>query len=81
MKIWGLALALIVAFDPVNAEVLTGRVVGVSDGDTITVLDAAKTQHRIRVAGIDALEKKQSFGQVAKENLSRLVFNKEVDIE
>ena len=81
MKILGLALALIVAFDPVNAEVLTGRVVGVSDGDTITVLDAAKTQHRIRVAGIDALEKKQSFGQVAKENLSRLVFNKEVDIE
>lgn len=81
MKILGLALALIVAFDPVNAEVLTGRVVGVSDGDTITLLDAAKTQHRIRVAGIDALEKKQSFGQVAKENLSRLVFNKEVDIE
>jgi len=81
MKIFGLVLALIVAFGPVSAEVLTGRVVGVTDGDTITVLDATKTQHKIRVAGIDAPEKKQPFGQVSKENLSRLVFNKDVDIE
>ena len=81
MKIFGLALALIVVFGPAGAEVLAGRVVGVSDGDTITVLDAAKTQHKIRVAGIDAPEKKQAFGQASKENLSRLVFDKEVDIE
>jgi len=81
MKILGLSLALILAFCPVGAEVLTGHVVGVTDGDTITVLDAAKVQHKIRVAGIDAPEKKQAFGQVSKENLSRLVFDKEVDIE
>ena len=81
MKIFGLALALIVTFGPAGAEVLTGHVVGVTDGDTITVLDAAKVQHKIRVAGIDAPEKKQAFGQVSKENLSRLVFDKEVDIE
>lgn len=81
MKIFGLALALIVAFGTASADVLTGRVVGVSDGDTITVLDAFKTQHKIRVAGIDAPEKKQAFGQVSKENLSRLVFDKEVDVE
>ena len=80
MKIFGLALALIVAFGPAGAEVLTGHVVGVADGDTITVLDASKVQHKIRVAGIDAPEKKQPFGQVSKENLSRLVFDKEVDI-
>ncbi len=81
MKIFGLVLALIVAFGPAGAAVLTGHVVGVADGDTITVLDASKVQHKIRVAGIDAPEKKQPFGQVSKENLSRLVFNKEVDIE
>ena len=80
MKIFGLALALIVAFCPAGAEVLTGHVVGVADGDTITVLDASEVQHKIRVAGIDAPEKKQAFGQVSKENLSRLVFDKEVDI-
>ena len=81
MKIFGIALALIVAFGPAGAEVLTGHVVGVSDGDTITVLDVAKVRHKIRVSGIDAPENKQAFGQVSKENLSRLVFDKEVDIE
>jgi endonuclease YncB( thermonuclease family) len=81
MKIFVLALALLVGIGPVEANVLTGRVVGVSDGDTITVLDAAKVQYKIRVSGIDAPEKKQAFGQVSKENLSRLVFNKEVDVE
>lgn len=35
-----------------NAENITGRVVGVADGDTITVLDADKVQHKIRLAGI-----------------------------
>lgn len=59
---------------------LIGRVVGVSDGDTITVLDENKQQHRIRVAGIDAPEKKQAFGQRSKEHLSSLVFGREVDI-
>ena len=81
MKILGLALTLILANGPVGAEVLVGHVVGVTDGDTITVLDASKVQHKIRVAGIDAPEKMQAFGQVSKENLSRLVFDKEVDIE
>ena len=38
----------------VNAETVTGRVVGVADGDTITVLDSDKVQHKIRLAGIDA---------------------------
>ena len=38
-----------------NAEtIITGLVVGVADGDTITVLDADKVQHKIRLAGIDA---------------------------
>ena len=37
-----------------GAAEITGRVVGVHDGDTITVLDASKTQYKIRLAGIDA---------------------------
>ena len=60
---------------------LTGRVVGIADGDTITVLDASKTQHRIRVAGIDAPERGQPFGQSAKESLSALVYNQPVRVE
>lgn len=62
------------------AELLSGKVVGVSDGDTITVLDSAKTQHKIRLTGIDAPEKAQAFGQVSKKSLSNLVFNKDVEI-
>lgn len=63
------------------AETYTGRVVGVADGDTVTVLDSANTQHKVRLAGIDAPEKKQAFGQVSKQHLSNQVFDKTVTIE
>ena len=60
-----------------SAETLTGRVVGIADGDTITVLDTSNQQHRIRLNGIDAPEKKQAFGSRAKQNLSSLAFGKD----
>ena len=63
------------------ADTLHGRVVGVSDGDTVTVLDASNTQFKIRLMGIDAPEKKQAFGSKSKESLSALVFNKQVTVE
>lgn len=63
------------------AEALSGRVVGVADGDTITVLDSMNTQHKIRLGGIDAPEKKQAFGNVSKKSLSDMVFNKQVEVE
>ena len=64
-----------------HSETLQGHVVGVTDGDTITLLDATKTQHKIRVAGINAPEKKQPFGQRSKESLSDLAFDKDLTIE
>lgn len=76
----GLMLALVFAV-PSQAEVLIGKVVGVADGDTVTVLDAAKRQHKIRLMGIDAPEKKMPFGDKSKQSLSRLVFGKEVTVE
>ena len=59
----------------------TGNVVGVADGDTITVLNADKVQHKIRLTGIDAPEKKQPFGNRSKQSLSDMVFNKTVTVE
>lgn len=61
-------------------QVLQALVVGVSDGDSITVLDAAKQQHKIRLQGIDAPEKAQAFGQKSKESLSALVYKKNVQV-
>ena len=64
-----------------QAATIEGRVVGVADGDTITVLDGSRTQHKIRLSGIDAPEKKQPFGQRSKESLSDLVYSKTVTVE
>jgi endonuclease YncB( thermonuclease family) len=64
-----------------HAATIEGRVVGVTDGDSVTVLGADKVQHKIRLAGIDAPEKKQDFGQRSKQSLSDLVFSKTVTVE
>ena len=65
----------------VNAEVLNGTVVGVSDGDTMTVLDKSNNEHKVRLMGIDAPEKSQSFGKEAKQTLSNYIYKKEVSVE
>ncbi|MFN2576693.1 MAG: thermonuclease family protein [Pyrinomonadaceae bacterium] len=57
-----------------------GRVVRIADGDTITVLDATKTEYRIRLQGIDAPEWHQAFGNRSKKNLSDMIFNKDVTV-
>lgn len=64
-----------------QAATIEGRVVGVADGDTVTVLDSTNTQHKIRLAGIDAPEKKQAFGARSKQSLSDLVFDRQVSVE
>lgn len=60
---------------------LEGKVVGVHDGDTITVLDASKTQHKIRLAQIDAPELDQEWGQNSKKALSDIVYGRFVHVE
>lgn len=64
-----------------QAEIISGKVVGVSDGDTITLLDSSNTQFKIRLSGIDAPEKKMAYGNRSKDHLSNLVFGKTVDAE
>jgi micrococcal nuclease len=63
-----------------HAEEFTGKVVGVSDGDTIKVLRAGK-QVRVRLSGIDCPEKRQAFGKRAKRFTSDLVFAKTVTVK
>jgi len=63
------------------ADTLTGRVVRVTDGDTIVVLDTNNAQHKIRLQGIDAPERKQAYGTKSKEHLSDSVAGKFVVVE
>ena len=72
---------LLAFFSLVQAETLTGRVVRVTDGDTIVVLDASKEQHKIRLTGIDAPERGQALGTKSKEHLSDLVAGKTVEVD
>lgn len=65
----------------VEAAILKGRVVGVADGDSVTVLDANKARHRVRLSAIDAPEKGQAFGNRSKQHLSDLVFQQDVSVQ
>jgi len=65
----------------VSSENLHGKVVKVTDGDTLTLIDIHGFSHRVRLAGIDAPEKSQYYGQESTKNLEWLVSNKDVTIE
>ena len=64
-----------------QAETLLGKVIHVQDGDSITVLDETRTQHKIRLSGIDAPERRQAFGNVSKESLAEQVAGQSVAVE
>lgn len=69
-------LSLALLYSVAHADTLTGRIVGISDGDTLTMLDAGNNAVKIRLAEIDAPEKKQPFGARSKESLSDLCYEK-----
>lgn len=74
-----LLISVLIPVDDVPKE-LTGKVVSIADGDTITILTAEKKQVKIRFNGIDAPERGQPFGTKSKEFLSHLVGEKSVRI-
>lgn len=59
-------------------ETIDGKVVGVHDGDTLTVLTPGNTEVRVRLEGIDAPETRQPFGEASKQSLSAMTFQKQV---
>ena len=80
-KKWAALALLLVGCTSAWADTITGKVIAVTDGDTIRVLDAQHIQYKVRLAGIDAPESKQAYGARSKKNLSNLVFGKTVTIE
>lgn len=73
LALWCVAVAA-------QPSTLRGKVIGIADGDTLTVLDSAKKQHKIRLQGVDAPERMQAFGTRAREQLAELVFGKQVEV-
>jgi endonuclease YncB( thermonuclease family) len=73
-------ILLTLAMSAANADIY-GRVVAVTDGDTIKVLDANKVQHKIRLTGIDAPEKAQPYGNASRKHLASMVAGKDVRVE
>ena len=79
---WILRLQIVLlALSPaVFAADLNGRVIGITDGDTVTLLTSGKQQVRIRLAEIDAPESSQPYGNKSTQKLSELVFGKDVRV-
>ena len=63
------------------ADQLIGKVIKVTDGDTVNVLTSENETHKIRLSGIDAPEKKQAFGNKSKQVLTDLIYGKTVSVE
>ena len=77
------SLLLILAFNDAYADALNCpcKVVKVTDGDTVHVLDQHKAKHKIRLMGIDAPERRQPFGLKSKQSLSAIVAGQFVEVE
>lgn len=73
-------LVLQVTSRGVHALEIIGKVVGVSDGDTIAVMNNGKAE-KIRLSGVDCPEKTQAFGSRAKQFTSQAVFGEVVKVE
>ncbi|MDR1611739.1 MAG: thermonuclease family protein [Planctomycetota bacterium] len=75
----GLVTAALLLY-PVHAADWSGLCVSVADGDTITVLSADDWQVRVRLYGIDAPERKQPYGTVARRSVAAICYGKTVGI-
>lgn len=73
-------MRLLLVFAPLLLFALSGKVVSVHDGDTITIL-VEKEQVKIRLFGIDAPELKQPCGKKSKQFLSNLIAGQIVEVE
>jgi endonuclease YncB( thermonuclease family) len=75
------ALFLLLASTALSQEtIVSAKVVGIADGDTVKALVAGNELLRVRLSWIDAPEKSQAFGQRSKQHLSELVFGREVEL-
>ncbi|KPF78325.1 hypothetical protein IP88_03990 [alpha proteobacterium AAP81b] len=80
VAVLAVALMALGLLAPASAETLAGRVVGVTDGDTIRLLVGGNREYKVRLGEIDAPESGQPFGRASKRMLSDLVFGRTVTV-
>lgn len=76
-----LSFLLLLTICNLQAETLQGKVIHITDGDTLTMLTQLNKKVKIRLEGIDAPEKAQPFGNKAKQSLANLTFQKQVSVQ
>ena len=72
-------MRLLIIFTPLLLFALSGKVVSIHDGDTITLLQD-KQQIKVRLFGIDAPELKQPYGKKSKQFLANLMAGEVVEV-
>jgi micrococcal nuclease len=78
VRYWVLAIAAALPIASLSAADLRGRVVGITDGDTVRLLVGGHSEYKIRLGEIDAPENGQPYGRASKKMLSDLVLGKTV---
>lgn len=79
---WAIALLFpLLIVEAPAAELRSVMVVGVTDGDTLTVREGDRKQYKVRLPGIDAPEKHQGFADRSKQHLSSLAFQKKAIVD
>lgn len=74
-------LVFLSIYIPAFAETISGNVISVADGDTLTILNSENIQIKVRLAAIDAPEKTQAFGNRSKQSLSDMCFGRQAKVE
>lgn len=74
-------LIFLIACNTAELPDQNGKVVGIADGDTFTMLTTANKQVKVRLYGIDCPERTQDFGTVARQGLSSLIFGQIVRLD
>jgi endonuclease YncB( thermonuclease family) len=76
-----LGIALVLLHSVGQVAELYGQVARVSDGDTITITDAEFNRYRVRLAGVDASERRQAYGKASKKYLASRLIRKPVLVD
>lgn len=80
LRLYLVAILLLFGNIICHAQMFSVKVVGISDGDSFTVINNDHLQLKIRLFGIDAPEKKQDYGSKSKEYLSSLIFGRQITV-